>query len=503
MDLVSFGFLGLVVLLGGFVAYLADGLGRKLGKKRLSLFGLRPRHTATILTIGAGLLIPLMTVLSLSVASSDFRQWLTEGRAAIQESKRLAGRVREQRLELTGLTDRLKTANADVVIAQQRLFQADAKLKSLDAKVKTLESAANVAEAKRAKAQSGLESARKSLEGTLAKLDKVSADLEDIRKASTELQRSFALQQEDLKGAYDQNKRITDENLKLEGSNEKLKADISDFEAKLKELNIGIDSARKELTDAQEQASLAKEELTAKTEELSQVRSLLNQASTQFEANLGMSRTRPIMFGMNEELIRLSLPSSLIEAEALDAVRKLQIQASSLADSRGASTNPSLGLSAGLFFRTDGDRTITIDEQEKAIASALAGQNQEVLLVGYSALNAFQGEFVALVIKPYRNPTVFKLGEAIVEGRIDGSQADTTIYSQLTSLLSENLTKAALAKGMIPRQNAEGGFGQVTADKIFELVRQISTVGRTVRVTVVAAENTRAGDSLRVDFRLR
>ena len=44
------------------IAYWSDQLGMKLGKKRISLFGLRPRQTATLISIGSSWLIMLFSV---------------------------------------------------------------------------------------------------------------------------------------------------------------------------------------------------------------------------------------------------------------------------------------------------------------------------------------------------------------------------------------------------------------------------------------------------------
>ena len=37
-----------LVITGGAIAFIGDRLGSKVGKKKLSLFGLRPRHTSII-----------------------------------------------------------------------------------------------------------------------------------------------------------------------------------------------------------------------------------------------------------------------------------------------------------------------------------------------------------------------------------------------------------------------------------------------------------------------
>ena len=43
--------IAVLVATGGIIAFIGDRLGTKIGKKRLSLFGLRPRYTSTIVTI--------------------------------------------------------------------------------------------------------------------------------------------------------------------------------------------------------------------------------------------------------------------------------------------------------------------------------------------------------------------------------------------------------------------------------------------------------------------
>lgn len=201
MDLLSFGFIGLVVLLGGLVAYLADGLGRKLGKKRLSLFGMRPRHTATALTVGAGVLIPLLTVLTLSVASSEFRQWVTEGRAAIRESKILSERVSGLRTEIEKKTQQANGLDEKLKGAQKRLQELESQVKeSLDA-AKLAEQRTRVAQAKSDRLDREVARQRASLDKVSASLVVAQSALEETRKASAELARSFKLQQDDLKAA--------------------------------------------------------------------------------------------------------------------------------------------------------------------------------------------------------------------------------------------------------------------------------------------------------------
>ncbi|MDI3531039.1 MAG: hypothetical protein PWP60_888 [Candidatus Atribacteria bacterium] len=62
-----------IILLSGVIAYVGDFLGRRIGRKKLSLFKLRPRYTAFLVSIITGILIATVTLLVLSAASEDVR----------------------------------------------------------------------------------------------------------------------------------------------------------------------------------------------------------------------------------------------------------------------------------------------------------------------------------------------------------------------------------------------------------------------------------------------
>ncbi|MHB9024458.1 MAG: DUF3084 domain-containing protein [Armatimonadota bacterium] len=67
-------FLALViVLVSGLIAYVGDLVGRKLGRKRLTLFGLRPRYTAIVISVGVGMVIALLTITAVFAVSKHIR----------------------------------------------------------------------------------------------------------------------------------------------------------------------------------------------------------------------------------------------------------------------------------------------------------------------------------------------------------------------------------------------------------------------------------------------
>ncbi len=59
--------------MSGLIAYLGDLVGRKVGKKRLTLFGLRPRYTSVIITVITGILIAAFSITLIFTAFSNVR----------------------------------------------------------------------------------------------------------------------------------------------------------------------------------------------------------------------------------------------------------------------------------------------------------------------------------------------------------------------------------------------------------------------------------------------
>jgi uncharacterized protein (DUF3084 family) len=65
--------IAILASVGGAIAYIGDKVGTKVGKKKLSLFGLRPKYTSIIVAVTTGIMITTATLIILTVVSSDVR----------------------------------------------------------------------------------------------------------------------------------------------------------------------------------------------------------------------------------------------------------------------------------------------------------------------------------------------------------------------------------------------------------------------------------------------
>ena len=67
--IVGIGIVIVIVLIAGLIAYIGDRVGHQVGRKRLTLFGLRPKYTSTIVAVGTGMMIAFVaTVVTLSTS---------------------------------------------------------------------------------------------------------------------------------------------------------------------------------------------------------------------------------------------------------------------------------------------------------------------------------------------------------------------------------------------------------------------------------------------------
>lgn len=62
-----------LIIVSGIIAYIGDLTGFRIGKKKISIFGLRPHRTAILVTIITGIVISILTISILSILSYDVR----------------------------------------------------------------------------------------------------------------------------------------------------------------------------------------------------------------------------------------------------------------------------------------------------------------------------------------------------------------------------------------------------------------------------------------------
>lgn len=67
------GLLFFIAVVAGGIAYVGDRVGHQVGRKRLTLFGIRPRYTSTIVAVTTGMVIALVVTLAAILASQQVK----------------------------------------------------------------------------------------------------------------------------------------------------------------------------------------------------------------------------------------------------------------------------------------------------------------------------------------------------------------------------------------------------------------------------------------------
>ena len=107
----------ILILVSGAIALAGNAVGRGIGRRRLSLFGLRPRHTAQVITVITGVLITVTTLLAVLALSREARVALFRLNEVLRETRRLESEIKaqEDRLRQLALGDIAYLNNQEVV----------------------------------------------------------------------------------------------------------------------------------------------------------------------------------------------------------------------------------------------------------------------------------------------------------------------------------------------------------------------------------------------------
>jgi hypothetical protein len=314
------------------------------------------------------------------------------------------------------------------------------------------------------------------------------------------------------------NLELTQANATLETQKASLEKTRKDLEARTTELSTSIETLRStfDSTNREQRALLqaSQEQLQASTEELSRITALL--ASTQADINrleserlrlLGLSeasRTQPMVVERLDELARLPLPAGLSQAEAKRLLAAAVERASTAALNRGSGVSPS-AKSAALFVSIgrSGSAPVTPEMQQEALVSEMAGAMNPRVLILRALVNTFAGEPVPIDAAILPNPVIYSQGQVVAETRLDGRDDQDVIAQELAEFIQDRVVSKVMRDGLIPAKGAANPLGEMSRDTVLRLVQAVKESRVSVKVQFVALEATRAGDPLRLDYRIR
>ena len=156
----------ILAVVGGLIAFIGDKLGSKIGKKKLSVFGLRPYYTSVLMTVITGVLIAATTIIVMAI-SSDSARTAMFGMEQLQD-------------ELRSLNKEKAAASLEIDKARADLADRNKEIQELDTEKAQLEDEVNTSRAELGRAReevNSLTAAKAGLEEEVGQLEKTTERL--------------------------------------------------------------------------------------------------------------------------------------------------------------------------------------------------------------------------------------------------------------------------------------------------------------------------------------
>ena len=503
MDFYSLGFLFVIVMVSGVIAYLADIYGKKLGKKRFSLWGMRPRHTAAVSTVFLGMSLSILTIGLVTLFSSPVRHWILEGRKSLAQLQVLNTQLNSLHAQLGEEQTRLNKAlklekqyskekgvyEAEISGNKKTLGEQQIQIAGERQNIDLLKSTQVRLEADLRKTRRDI--SNKDLEIT-SDQKRLVRDSQSLKKINLALQISWKKSHEmfaDNEKLTKTNGQLTQSRLSLDKEVASLTKQKSDLEASDLALQADLLKSKKDLDELRSQ-------LQDDTQRLAAVRLEYSQLNSKLVDGYMVARTYPVTYRRYQEVARVEVGAHLTPEEADKAIDDLMAKAQLEASHHGAKARGETKI-ADIWDRPES----TSAQVKRQLQNELVSSPEETVLIATSSFNAFQDEPLAIDVTIKKNPTVYHRGDVLAESELDGAKSNQEIFKQL-SAFGEKLRDRARKDKMIP-QSEDDSYGSLPADQVLSIVSEVKQVRGPVRLQAIVQSDTHAADPLKLDFRLR
>lgn len=438
----------LTVLMGGLIAYYGDVIGRRFGKRRVTVFGLRPKHTAILITSIVGVLISGMTTFVLFLLVPPVREVILSGEQAIRTKDKAIAEARQAQADLQRVESRLVRSRIELTRQRQELNTAQARAASEEQRGKEL-------------------AARNE---TLAKNN---AELTATNRRLAEMRRQLV----------NFTKQQRDEYATLNAANQKLAAE----NARIKQQNANMLSAG--------------QEAIARLERLRSHRVIIHTgeelARVAIPANCSAARARALL----GDLMQRASAAALARGAGTEGhARAVRVATKRFIDTQGPS--------ATITEVTEQDRIDALVDPNKPLTKwspvRLVAWPHPLCVLALAVGNSVEQEQATIDFQPFENRLVYRAGQVVGVKDVDASAAPDVIFLSLVQFL-KSIGQDALKAGMIPHLDpltGESQVGSLGLPAMVKLQEQVRSHGGRVRITAAATADTNASDTLDLRFTL-
>lgn len=547
-------FVGLT-LATAVIAYWSDNLGKKLGKKRVTLWNLRPRTTATILTIASSWSIMLLTLLVLLRVWSPLREALfrfdrvrVEGKQAEQQAiqartEALAERenVREARLQTENARKETET--------QKQKAEREAQNAQVSAqKANASNTAARLAETARNNARRSEQTAKRNASSAVAQKNRALGDLNTARTKLATTRAQFTATRAQLSATQTQfssaktrlslaSSRLSAANARLSSAQSRLNQtrlrlnEVRNLESLVRKTatTLGpqvvaaqrqvIALSRQVLTNQRQVDALRtqtaelqteRDNLEKQTRALQRARDRLAQLVQVAEQETSLFAFRPVRINVGRTLVARTLPPELSASRVEAHLRSLLRSGQNVApDLLNVSDSSRSSIEVSLVSLSEQTERGPIQLDESAIFTQLSqflSENpREVSVRLVAARNVLEGEtaiptrFEAVVVE-----RKIEANQILAQTRIEAKTGDAGVFRALLDLIEQG-QRAARERGVNPPQSPDQPdfYENGTNEQLFEALREVQKLGERAQVQLIAAEDLSSAEPLRVRFNVK
>jgi uncharacterized protein (DUF3084 family) len=453
------------LILGGLIALLGDRVGTKVGKARLRLFNLRPRQTATMITIIAGTLISASTLGILLLLSESLRDGLFELDDIKQELREVKRDLNQANDAKKQVATQLNTVKQEQSSAEQQLQATQKDFQTSTQQLKAISQQASTL--------------RRELNTLLQERTKQLQQLTGLKEQSQQLQNQLHEREKKI-AAQDQS--ILQKESSIQNLRERqavLQSEISNRDQLIAKLDTAIAGKDQEL----QARTNSLKDLESEIEFLQREVAVLEQYYQTYQE----LRERRIAIFKGEVLASATI--RIVDTKAaIPAIDRLLGQAN-----RNAIKSTLLDSEQ---FNDQRVVRITTAQVKQLAEQIKDGQDYVVRIL--SAGNYVQGEQEVRVFTDIAvNREIFQAGESIATVSIDGQEmTHTEIQERLDWLLAASKFRAQRA-GIIG--DLQIGDGQIATIIKFidEIAKSPETMGE---IKAVVAENTYTAGPLKLNL---
>jgi len=533
-----------ILVLGGLLATLGDRLGTKVGKARLSLFNLRPKQTATVVTIITGTIISASTLGILFATSKSLRVGIFQLDEKLRELRQARQELTEVTLQKTQVEQQLAQAQKEQTQAQKKLDainqylqqainrqsetavklnQAESKLSQVETDFQRAKTQLGLIESQYQRAQSQLATFSEQAQNLRREIQKLQREQQELLRQKEEVQLQIAQRDQEIaqreaeiqkrdQEITQQKRQIAEQESQIMAKQSQIDQQTAQIMAKQSQIDqqtaqimakqsqidqqtAQIDQQKQELTEQQQQIDLRQAEIAQRDrviaerenrlKELERQQAFLEKDIQNLEQNFQFLREGNFAI-LRNQVLASGVVRVLQPLGARQAAEELLREANLAAIQR---------IRPGTNVAQEQVVQITATEFERLVEQINNGQPYVVRIM--SAANYLVGEKIVQVFADAAvNKIVFYQGEILAGTSVSpATMTDAELRQRLDLLLASASFRARRA-GMLgePIQIAEGRL------TLLEFIEQLKQYNQEVIVQAIVSDVTYTSGPLKINL---